>query len=293
MSVDRNHGYKGIVLAGGSGTRLHPLTLSVNKQLLPIYDKPLIYYPISVLMLGGIRDIAIISTPDQLPQFEKLLGDGSQWGCQLTYIIQPRPEGIAQAFLLAEGFLGSSPVCLVLGDNFFYGTGLEDLLCDAQSREQGATVFGYQVKDPHRYGVVTFNDAWRALSIEEKPAHPQSNYAVTGLYFYDSTIVDVARSIRPSARGELEITDVNRWYLEKNLLHVEPLGRGMAWLDTGTPDSLLAAGIFVQAIQERQGLLVACLDEIAWRKGFISSSQLQERAEQFANSAYGQYLMRL
>ena len=293
MSHDYKSGYKGIVLAGGSGTRLHPLTISVSKQLLPIYDKPLIYFPLSVLLLGGIREIAIISAPDHLPQFEKLLGDGSQWGCQFTYISQPRPEGIAQAFLLAEDFLAGSPVCLVLGDNFFYGTGLESLLRDAQNREKGATVFGYHVKDPHSYGVVEFDNTWRALSIEEKPVQPKSNYAVTGLYFYDCSIVDVAREIHPSARGELEITDVNRWYLENNLLHVEPLGRGMAWLDTGTPNSLLAAGIFVQAIQERQGLQVACLDEIAWRKGFISHSQLQERAEKFANSAYGQYLMHL
>lgn len=293
MPAEHKKNYKGIVLAGGSGTRLHPLTLSVSKQLLPIYDKPLVYYPLSVLMLGGIREIAIISMPDQLPQFEKLLGDGSQWGCQFTYIVQPRPEGIAQAFLLAEDFLAGSPVCLVLGDNLFYGTGLEDLLHEAQKREQGATVFGYHVKDPQRYGVVEFDDAWRALSIEEKPAHPKSNYAVTGLYFYDSNVVDVARAIRPSPRGELEITDVNRWYLEKGLLHVEPLGRGVAWLDTGTHDSLLAAGVFVQAIQERQGLQVACLDEIAWRKGFISREQLQSRAEKIANSAYGQYLLRL
>lgn len=284
---------KGIILAGGSGTRLHPLTCSISKQLMPVYDKPMIYYPLSVLLLAGIREIAVITTPEHAHLFQTQLGDGSQWGCRLTYIEQPRPEGLAQAFLLAEDFLAGAPSCLILGDNIFFGQGLAELLARADARTQGATVFGYHVSDPQRYGVVEFNRRGQAISIEEKPAEPKSNYAVTGLYFYDAQVVDIARSIKPSARGELEITDVNNRYLQQGSLHVERIGRGVAWLDTGTHESLLAAANFVQAVQMRQGLKVACPEEIAWRKGFISGDQLRKLALPLCKSGYGQYLLEL
>lgn len=284
---------KGIILAGGSGTRLHPLTCSISKQLMPVYDKPMIYYPLSVLLLAGIREIAVITTPEHAHLFQTQLGDGSQWGCRLTYIEQPRPEGLAQAFLLAEDFLAGAPSCLILGDNIFFGQGLAELLARADAREQGATVFGYHVSDPQRYGVVEFDRRGQAISIEEKPSEPKSNYAVTGLYFYDAQVVDIARSIRPSARGELEITDVNNRYLQQGSLHVERIGRGVAWLDTGTHESLLAAANFVQAVQMRQGLKVACPEEIAWRKGFISGDQLRKLALPLCKSGYGQYLLEL
>lgn len=284
---------KGIILAGGSGTRLHPLTCSISKQLMPVYDKPMIYYPLSVLLLAGIREIAVITTSEHAHLFQTQLGDGSQWGCRLTYIEQPRPEGLAQAFLLAEDFLAGAPSCLILGDNIFFGQGLAELLARADARTQGATVFGYHVSDPQRYGVVEFDRRGQAISIEEKPAEPKSNYAVTGLYFYDAQVVDIARSIRPSARGELEITDVNNRYLQQGSLHVERIGRGVAWLDTGTHESLLAAANFVQAVQLRQGLKVACPEEIAWRKGFISGDQLRKLALPLCKSGYGQYLLEL
>lgn len=284
---------KGIILAGGSGTRLHPLTCSISKQLMPVYDKPMIYYPLSVLLLAGIREIAVITTSEHAHLFQTQLGDGSQWGCRLTYIEQPRPEGLAQAFLLAEDFLAGAPSCLILGDNIFFGQGLAELLARADARTQGATVFGYHVSDPQRYGVVEFDRRGQAISIEEKPAEPKSNYAVTGLYFYDAQVVDIARSIKPSARGELEITDVNNRYLQQGSLHVERIGRGVAWLDTGTHESLLAAANFVQAVQLRQGLKVACPEEIAWRKGFISGDQLRKLALPLCKSGYGQYLLEL
>lgn len=285
--------WKGIILAGGAGTRLHPLTLSVSKQLLPVYNKPMIYYPLSVLMLAGIREMAIITTPDDQWQFRKLFGDGSQWGCTFEYVVQPKPEGIAQAFLLAADFIRGSHVCLILGDNIFFGNGLEELLLRAKRRESGASVFGYHVSDPERYGVVEFDRNMRVLSLEEKPQQPKSNYAVAGLYFYDPEVIDIAESLKPSARGELEITDVNREYLERGRLHVELMGRGIAWLDTGTHDSLMAAGTFVQAIETRQGLKVACIEEIAWRRGFISTEQLLALAEPLKKSGYGEYLATL
>ena len=285
--------WRGIVLAGGSGTRLHPLTLSVSKQMLPVYDKPMIYYPLSVLIMAGIKDICIISTPEHLPSFKKLLRDGSQLGCNFSYIVQPKPEGLAQAFLLAEKFIDGHHTCMILGDNIFFGNGFLQIVEAAKVRRNGATVFGYHVKDPERYGVVDFDYQQRAVSIQEKPASPKSNYAVTGLYFYDETVVDRAKTIRPSHRGELEITDLNNTYLLEQKLHVEFLGRGIAWLDTGTHQSLMDAGSFVQAVEERQGLKIACLEEIAWRKGYISSEELCNLAQPMCKNAYGQYLLDL
>ena len=285
--------WKGIILAGGSGTRLYPLTTVTSKQLMPVYDKPMVYYPLSVLMLAGIRDILIISTPRDLPRFQDLLGDGNQWGLSLQYAAQPKPEGIAQAFVIGERFLDGSPACLILGDNIFFGHGLDALLANAVARPDGATVFGYHVTDPERYGVVAFDDQRRVVDIEEKPTEPKSRFAVTGVYFYDAEVVDVAKSMRPSARGELEITDVNRHYLRRQKLHVELMGRGIAWLDTGTHDSLLAAGTFVQAVEQRQGLKIACPEEIAFRMGFIDAAQLQRQAEKLTKSGYGRYLLDL
>ena len=289
MSTQR----KGIILAGGSGTRLHPATLAISKQLLPVYDKPMVYYPLSTLMLAGIRDILLISTPQDTPRFQALLGDGHQWGINLSYCVQPSPDGLAQAFILGKDFLGNHPSALVLGDNIFFGHDFQGLLRNAAAQEQGASVFAYHVTDPERYGVVEFDEAKRALSIEEKPKQPKSNYAVTGLYFYDQQVCDIAASIRPSARGELEITDVNARYLAQAQLNVEIMGRGYAWLDTGTHDSLLEAGQFIATLEKRQGLKVACLEEIAYRSGWITAEQVEKLAQPMLKNGYGQYLMKV
>ncbi|HLP67341.1 MAG TPA: glucose-1-phosphate thymidylyltransferase RfbA [Rhizobium sp.] len=284
---------KGIILAGGSGTRLHPMTLVTSKQLMPIYDKPMIYYPLSTLMLAGIREILIISTPHDLPSFQRLLGDGSAWGISLSYAEQPSPDGLAQAYVIGADFIGSSPSCLILGDNIFHGHGITDLFERAAARTEGATVFAYHVHDPERYGVVEFDHSMRAVSIEEKPSQPKSNWAVTGLYFYDNDVVNIAANLRPSERGEFEITDVNKAYLERGKLSVELMGRGYAWLDTGTPDSLLEAGEFVGTLQRRQGIKISCPEEVAFRMGFISTGELDLIGMRFGKSEYGKYLQML
>jgi glucose-1-phosphate thymidylyltransferase len=284
---------KGIILAGGSGTRLYPITRSVSKQLMPVYDKPMIYYPIAVLLLAGIKDILVITTPEDRDQFKRLLNDGSQWGISLQYAVQSEPKGLAQAFIIGETFIGADPVCLILGDNIFFGHGLPEQIQHASKRRKGATIFGYYVRSPQRYGVISFDEQGKVLDIEEKPAEPKSNYAVTGLYFYDNDVVEIAKQIKPSARGELEITDVNKAYLKRGDLHVELIGRGAAWLDTGTHESLLDAANFIKVVEDRQGLKIACLEEIAYRLGYITVEQVRKIAGPLAKNSYGQYLLHL